>query len=130
MKIRIGFLTFKGGGSPSLQRLQIDSCRTIRQTGTVCDRLQPGAPREPSRRQDHNIRQRHIQERFMRAQSTDSMINRKLGQAIHRQTVSRPLKAFGIRCRRPTVNTCLQNVTSSFEGTGLRIKGDQKIGVK
>ena len=73
----------------------------VRQTGTVADRPRPGQQRVTSRRQDNYIRQRHLRDRFQTAAETASVIIGNRGRHIHRRTVSRRLKEFGIRCRQP-----------------------------
>ena len=52
------------------------------------------------RRQDNYIRQRHLRDRFQTAVATASVVIGNRGRPIHRRTVSRRLRAFGIRCHR------------------------------
>ena len=70
--------------------------RRVRQTGTVAYRPRPGQARVTSR-QDNYIRQRHLRDRFQTAAATASVIIGNRGRQIHRRTVSRRLKEFGIR---------------------------------
>lgn len=73
----------------------------VRLTGTVNDRPRPGQVRVTSRRQDNYIRQLHLRHRFQTAAQTASVVIGNRGRRIHRMTVSRRLKEFGVRCRRP-----------------------------
>lgn len=75
--------------------------RRYRQTGSVSDRRRTGSPRVTSRRQDVYIRQRHLRNRFLTAQSTAVIVVGNRGRQIHRRTVSRRLREHQIRCRRP-----------------------------
>ena len=70
-------------------------------TGSTKDRPRPGAPRVTTRRQDNFIRQRHLRDRFTTAVSTAAGMRGRTGRNISRFTVSRRLKDYGIRCRRP-----------------------------
>ena len=58
-----------------------------------------GQARVTSQRQDNYIR--HLRDRFQTAAATASVIIGNRGRQIHHRTVSRHLKEFGIRCRRP-----------------------------
>lgn len=75
--------------------------RRVRDTGSVSDRPRPGAPRITSRRQDNFIRRRHLNNRFLNAQSTAALVIGNRGRPIHRRTVSRRLKEHRLRCHRP-----------------------------
>ena len=73
----------------------------VRQTGTVADRPRLEQAIVTSQRQDNYIRQRHLRVRLQMAAATASVIIGSRGRQIHRRTVSRRLKDFGIRCHRP-----------------------------
>ena len=73
----------------------------VRQTGTVADRPRPGQARVTSQRQDNYHGQCQLRDRFQTAAASVSVIIGYRGRRIHRKTVSRGLKEFGIRCRRP-----------------------------
>ena len=75
--------------------------RRVEATGSVSDRPRPGAPRVTSVRQDTFIRQRHLRNRFVTAQSTTSLIIGNRGRAISRNAVRRRLREREISCRRP-----------------------------
>lgn len=79
----------------------VSPIRRVRQTGKVADRPRPGQARVTSRHQDNYIRQRHLRDRFQTAKATASVVIANRGQRLHRMTVSRRLKEFGICCRRP-----------------------------
>ena len=66
-------------------------------TGSTKDR----PSRVTTRRQDNFIRQRHLRDRFTTAVSTAAGMRGRRGRNISRFTVSRRLKDYGIRCRRP-----------------------------
>ena len=70
-------------------------------TGSTKDRPRPGAPLVTTRRQDNFIRQCHLRDRFTTAVSTAAGMRGRRGRNISRFTVSRRLKDYGIRCRRP-----------------------------
>lgn len=70
-------------------------------TGSVSDRPRPGAMRATTRRQDVYIRQRHLRNRFLTASSTAHLVVGTRGRPIHRTTVTKRLRDYGIRCRRP-----------------------------
>lgn len=73
----------------------------VRVTGSVSDRPRSGQPRVTSRRQDRFIRLRHLRNRFINCQETASVVIGNRGRPVHRRTVSRRLREFNIRCRRP-----------------------------
>lgn len=75
--------------------------RRVNETGSVSDRPRPGAPRVTSMRQDNFIRQRHLRNRFVTAQSTTSVVVGNRGRHVSRNTVRRRLRERGILCRRP-----------------------------
>ena len=75
--------------------------RKLAVTGSTKDRPRPGASRVTTRRQDNFIRQRHLRDRFTTAVSTAAGMRGRRGRNISRFTVSRRLKDYGIRCRRP-----------------------------
>ena len=70
-------------------------------TGGLSDRPRPGAPRVTSVRQDNFIRQRHLRDRYVTAESTALTVNWNRGRTISRNTVRNRLRDRGIRCRRP-----------------------------
>ena len=70
-------------------------------TGSLSDRSRPGAPRVTSVRQDNFIRQRHLRDRYVTAESTALTVNGNRGRTISRNTVRNRLRDRGIRCRRP-----------------------------
>lgn len=70
-------------------------------TGSVADRPRPGAMAATTRRQDVYIRQRHLRNRTLTATSTANLVIGTRGRPIHRTTVSKRLRNYGIRCRRP-----------------------------
>ena len=59
----------------------------INTTGTLKDRQRSGAPRVTSIRQDNYIRQHHLRDRFLTAQSTSDMDIGNRGRTISRNTV-------------------------------------------
>lgn len=75
--------------------------RRFNATGSVADRPRPGARRVTTARQDVFIRQRHLRNRFLNAQSTASIVVGTRGRTIHRRTVANRLRERGILCRRP-----------------------------
>ena len=70
-------------------------------TGSLSDRSRPGAPRVTSVQQDNFIRQRHLRDRYVTAESTALTVNGNRGRTISRNTVRYRLRDRGIRCRRP-----------------------------
>ena len=75
--------------------------RCVRVTGTYADRPRSGRPRVTSVRQDNFIRQRHLRDRFVTAESTSRVVVGNRGRPISRYTVRRRLRERGITCRRP-----------------------------
>jgi len=75
--------------------------RRVRDTGTSIDRPRSGRPRVTSIRQDNYIRQRHLRDRFVTAQSTSRIVVGNRGRPISRHTVRNRLRERGITCRRP-----------------------------
>ena len=73
----------------------------VRATGTFADRPRSGAPRVTSVRQDNYIRQRHLRDRFLMAESTSRLVIGNRRVPVSRYTIRRRLFARGIRCRRP-----------------------------
>lgn len=73
----------------------------VRVTGTLADRPRSGAPRVTTRRQDNFIRQRHLRDRFVTAESTTNLVVGNRGVPVSRYTIRRRLLEQGIRCRRP-----------------------------
>ena len=69
--------------------------------GTFADRPRSGRPRVTSVRQDNSIRQRHLSDRFVTAESTSRVVVGNRGRPISRYTVRRQLRKRGITCRRP-----------------------------
>lgn len=70
-------------------------------TGSLADRPRSGAPRVTSVRQDNFIRQRHLRDRYLTAQSTADTVVGNRGRPISRNTVRNRLRDRGISCRRP-----------------------------
>ena len=70
-------------------------------TGSVSDRPRPGAMRATTERQDVYIRQRHLRNRFLTALSMANLVVGTRGRQIHRNTVTKRLRDYGIRCRKP-----------------------------
>ena len=75
--------------------------RRKRTTGTHADRPRSGRPRVTSIRQDNYIRQRHLRNRFVTAESTSRVLVGNRGHPISRFTVKRRLRDRGIKCHRP-----------------------------
>ena len=65
------------------------------------DRPSSGRPCVTSVRQDNFIRQRHLRDRFVTAESTSSVVVGNRGRPISRYMVRRRLRERGITCRRP-----------------------------
>ena len=63
--------------------------RRVRVTGTFADRPRSGRPRVTSVRQDNFIRQRHLCDRFVTAESTSRLVVGNRGRSISRYTVRR-----------------------------------------
>lgn len=76
-------------------------CRRVRVTGSFQDTHRTGRPRVTSGRQDVYIRQRHLRDRFLTAESTSRLVIGNHGRQISRFTVSNRLRERGIYCRRP-----------------------------
>ena len=81
----------------------------VNATGSLADRPRSGAPRVTSVRQDVYIRQRHLRDRFVTAQSTSSLVLGNRGRTISRNTVRNRLREHGISCRRPLRGVILTN---------------------
>ena len=75
--------------------------RRVRVTGTFADQPRSGRPRVTSARQDNFIRQRHLRDRFVTAESMSREVVGSLGRPISHYTVRRRLREWGITCRRP-----------------------------
>ena len=74
--------------------------RRVRVMGTFADRLpRSGRPRVTSVRQDNFIRQRHLRDRFVTAESKSRVVVGNHGRPISRYTVRRRLRECGITCR-------------------------------
>ena len=73
----------------------------VRATGTFADRPRSGAPRVTSVGQENYIRQRHLRDRFLTAESTSRLVIGNRRVPVSRYTIRRRLLAQGIRCRRP-----------------------------
>ena len=73
----------------------------VNTTGSLLDRPRSGAPRVTSVGQDNFIRQRHLRDRFVTAQSTASVVVGNRGRTISRITVRNRLREHGISCYRP-----------------------------
>ena len=74
--------------------------RRVRDTGTFADRPRSGRPRVTSVRQDNYVRQRHLRDRFVTAESTSRVVEVNHGRPVSRHTVRNRLREWGIRCRR------------------------------
>ena len=79
----------------------------FRLTGSASDRPRPGQPRVTSVRQDNYIRQRHLRDRHLNAQSTANIVVGNRGVNISSRTVRNRLRERGIYCRRPYVGPIL-----------------------
>ena len=75
--------------------------RHVRVTGTFASRPHLGRPRVTSVRQDNFIRQRHLRDRFVTAESTSHAVVGNRGRPIRHYTVRRRFRECGITCRRP-----------------------------
>ena len=81
--------------------------RRVRVTETFADRPRSGRPRVASVRQDNLIRQRHLRDRFVTAESTSRVVVGNRARPISRDTVRRRLMERGITCRRPYLGLVL-----------------------
>ena len=75
--------------------------RRIKVTRTFADRPRSGRPRVMSVRQDNYVRQCHLPDRFVTAESTSWLIVGNHGHPISWHTVRNRLREWGIRCHRP-----------------------------
>ncbi|XP_046555272.1 uncharacterized protein LOC124264565 [Haliotis rubra] len=69
-----------------------------RQTGQTTDRPRTGRPRVTTPREDRYLRTLHLRNRFLTVTSSAALA---LGRRVSRHTVTRRLRAFGIRAYRP-----------------------------
>ena len=74
--------------------------RRARDAGTFIDRPCSGRPRVTSIQQDNYIRQCHLRDRFVTAESTPRIVVGSCGRPISRHTVRNRLRERGITCRR------------------------------
>ena len=81
--------------------------RRARVTGTFADRPRSGRPRVTSVRQHNFIRQPHLRDRFVTAESTSRVVVGNRGRPISLYTVGRRLRERGITCRRPYLGLVL-----------------------
>ena len=100
--------------------------RRVRVTGTFADRPRSGRPRVTSVRQDNFIRQHHLHDRFVTAESTSRVVVGNRACPISRYTVRRRLRECGITCRRPylglvlTLRHCHQRLIWAHNHRGQR----------
>jgi transposase len=79
-------------------------------TGMVNDRPRSGRPKVLTPRQERYIRITHLRDRFKAAAKTARETIGTHGRSVHHKTISRQLKACGIRARRPYVGTILTRI--------------------
>ena len=77
--------------------------RRANQTGTVKDRPRGGRPPKTTNAENRQIRLAHLRDRFKSASETA----RNFRRPISRQTVTRRLGTYGLKCRRPVKRAVL-----------------------
>ncbi|GFR70124.1 transposable element Tc1 transposase [Elysia marginata] len=88
----------------------------LHETDTVSDQSRSGRPRRTTQRQDRNLVQNHMNNRFLSASASSHQTKGRNNQRISANTVRRNLSTSGLRARRPYIGPIL----SSFTDTNVR----------